>query len=133
MKIFVDTSAFFALLDRDDLNHAKALKCWQAILEREETLITTNYILIECFALIQNRLGMDAVRAFQEDIVPLLVTEHVGPETHKSGIAALLAAGRRKLSLVDCVSFEVMRDLGIKTYFAFDPHFSEQGFTAVQH
>jgi uncharacterized protein len=133
MKVFADTSAFFALLDRDDLNHAKARKSWQVILDQEMSLITTNYILVECFALIQNRLGMDAVRAFQEDIAPLLVIEYVGPETHKSGASALLASGRRKLSMVDCVSFEVMRDLGIKTYFAFDPHFSEQGFTAIHN
>jgi len=28
MIIFVDTSAFFALLDRDDANHQKAKKTW---------------------------------------------------------------------------------------------------------
>jgi uncharacterized protein len=99
MKVFADTSAFFALLDRDDLNHAKARKIWQVILDQEMSLITTNYILVECFALIQNRLGMDAVRAFQEDIAPLLAIEYVGPEAHKSGASALLAAARRKLSM----------------------------------
>ena len=40
----------------------------------------------------------------------------------------LLAEGRRKLSLVDCVSFELMRDKGRHTGFAFDAHFNEQGF-----
>jgi predicted nucleic acid-binding protein len=29
------------------------------------------------------------------------------------------------------VSFEIMRTLGIKTAFTFDPHFKEQGFTAI--
>lgn len=52
MRIFVDTSAFFALLDRDDANHKKA-----------------NYILVESFALIQHRLGMDAVMGLQEDLL----------------------------------------------------------------
>ncbi|MBM2834194.1 MAG: hypothetical protein HW406_1355 [Candidatus Brocadiaceae bacterium] len=28
MRIFVDTSAFFALLDRDDANHKKAKEVW---------------------------------------------------------------------------------------------------------
>ncbi|MEI6809693.1 MAG: hypothetical protein WCN95_13310, partial [bacterium] len=29
---------------------------------------------------------------------------------------------------VDCVSFEVMRRLGLRNVFAFDNHFAEQGF-----
>jgi len=39
-----------------------------------------------------------------------------------------LTAARRQLSLVDCISFEVMRRRGIKTAFTFDDHFAEQGF-----
>ena len=44
---------------------------------------------------------------------------------------AFLAAARRRLSLVDYVSFEVMRTLGIRTSFSFDPLFKEQGFTLL--
>ena len=77
------------------------------------------------------QVGLEAVRAFQEDIVPLLNTEFIDPVTHKSGVSAMLAASRRKLSLVDCVSFEVIRGMGIKHVFAFDPHFKEQGFASV--
>jgi uncharacterized protein len=132
MKIFVDTSAFFALLDRDDLNHPRAKKIWQKILEGEIVLVTTNYILIECFALIQNRLGMEAVRAFQADVSPMLAVEFVNAETHRAGVSAMLAAARRKLSLVDCVSFEIIRTNGIEHVFAFDPHFGEQGFHNIQ-
>jgi len=49
-------------------------------------------------------------------------------ETHRSGISALLAAAKRNLSLVDCVSFELMGNLGIRTAFAFDAHFKDAGF-----
>ncbi|MDP2857839.1 MAG: VapC toxin family PIN domain ribonuclease, partial [Bacillota bacterium] len=45
--------------------------------------------------------------------------------------AALLTAGRRNLSLVDCVSFDVMRRLGMEKAFAFDAHFAEQGFQCM--
>jgi predicted nucleic acid-binding protein len=93
--------------------------------------ISNNYILVESFALLQRRLGMEAVRVFQEDILPLINIEWIDKETHKSGMSALLAASKRNLSLVDCVSFETMRALGIKTVFAFDPHFAEQGFKCI--
>jgi predicted nucleic acid-binding protein len=71
------------------------------------------------------------VREFHEDMLPLINIEWVNKSTHQSGVSALLAASRLKLSLVVCVSFEVMRNLGIKKVFAFDPHFEEQGFVII--
>ena len=131
MRIFIDTSAIYALLDRDDIEYKKAKKIWIDLLHSENILITSNYVLVESFALIQNRLGLEAARGFQEDIIPLINIEWISPDTHKSGVSALLAASKRRLSLVDCISFEVMHNLGIKTIFAFDPHFAEQGFQCI--
>jgi predicted nucleic acid-binding protein len=131
MTIFIDTSAFYALLDRDDDNHEAAKGAWMKILNAENTLVTSDYVLVETFALLQNRLGVVAVRAFQEDLLPIVNIEFVNPETHRSGTAALLASSKRKLSLVDCISFDIMRTLGIKTAFAFDDHFKEAGFRAI--
>jgi uncharacterized protein len=131
MRIFIDTSAFYALLDRDDNNHQRAKREWTDILNTGHTLVTSNYVLVESFALLQNRLGMGAVRGFQEDILPLINIEFVAPAMHQSGVAALLSASRRNLSLIDCVSFEIMRTIGIKTVFAFDPHFKQQGFSTI--
>jgi uncharacterized protein len=131
MRIFVDTSAFYALLDRDDAHHPRARGAWTDLLKATPTLVTSNYVLVETFALLQNRLGIKAARAFHDDILPLINIEFVVSGTHRSGVAALLSASRRDLSLVDCVSFEVMRASGINTIFAFDKHFREQGFTLV--
>lgn len=129
--VFVDTSAFLAVLDADDRHHNRARAVWSNLLTQDAQLLCTNYVLIETFALLQHRLGMAAVRAFQEDVLPVVEIEWVSEETHHAGISALLTAGRKKLSLVDCVSFETMRRKGIKTAFAFDQHFVEQGFEVV--
>ncbi len=63
--------------------------------------------------------------------MPVLKVEWVDETIHQVGIASVLAAARRGLSLVDCVSFEIMRRLGIKTAFVFDHHFDEQGFECL--
>ena len=131
MRIFIDTSAFYALLDRDDENHQKAKRAWTGMLHSENTLVTSNYVLVETFALLLHRLGIDALRGFQDAIVPLVNVEFVSSEMHRSSVSALLSASRRNLSLVDCVSFEVMRTLEIKTVFVFDLHFEEQGFMII--
>ncbi|MFH1991793.1 MAG: PIN domain-containing protein [Pseudomonadota bacterium] len=131
MKCFVDTSAFFALLDADDGNHPIAKTTLVKLLEDDAALITSNYVLVESFALIQRRIGFDAVRAFQTAMVPIVHVEFTTPEFHRLGVSALLSASRRNLSLVDCVSFEMMRYLGITSAFTFDSHFAEQGFHPV--
>jgi len=131
MSAFVDTSAFFAVLDADDGNHDRARQVWEDLLTQEAVLVCSNYVLVETLALVQRRLGLPAVRTFQEDIMPVLNVEWVDETIHQVGIASVLAAARRGLSLVDCVSFEIMRRLGIKTAFAFDHHFEEQGFECL--
>ena len=131
MSIFVDTSGFIAVLDMDDANHIGVARTWMDILTSEETLVTTNYVLLETCALAQNRLGMAAIKVFQEDIVPVLRIEWIDKAVHHAAMGVMLAAARKKLSLVDCVSFETMRLLGVTTAFTLDRHFKEQGFMCL--
>lgn len=128
MTTFIDTSFFIALLNKDDHFHAMADKEWKSLLESDSALVCSNYVLLETFSLLQNRLGLEAVADFQRDVVPLLSLEWVEPAVHEAGLAAVLAVKRRHLSLVDCVSFEVMRRKGVKNVLVFDKHFHEQGF-----
>jgi predicted nucleic acid-binding protein len=131
MTVFVDTSAFYALLDASDRHHQAAKQAWITLVREAADLACSNYVIAETTALLQNRLGMEAVRAFQEGILPVVRVEWVDDITHRTGVTALLTAGRRQLSLVDCVSFDLMRRLGIHRALAFDEHFAEQGFEAI--
>ena len=116
------------MLDGDEARHEEAAAQWRRLVEDDAALIATNYVLLETMALVQRRLGLDAVRLLVRDVVPLLEVEWVREETHGSAVAILVAANRRSLSLVDCVSFETMRRRGLTRAFAFDLHFAEQGF-----
>ncbi len=118
-------------MDMDDASHARAAKTWMDILTSEETLVTTNYVLVETCALVQNRLGTTAIKVFQEDIVPLLRIEWIDKTVHHAAMGVMLAAARKKLSLVDCVSFETLRLLGVATVFTLDRHFKERGFICL--
>lgn len=131
MSIFIDTSAFLAVMDADDIHHTQARKAWNHIISKNEVLICHNYVLVETFALAQHRLGLEAVSLLQNDVIPILTVEWINEANHLSGVTALIAANRRKLSLVDCISFIIMRKLGINTAFTFDKHFKEQGFECI--
>ena len=131
MSVFVDTSAFLSFLNALDRDHTAAQATWVELIQQDETLITTSYILVETFALVQRRLGLEAIRDFERDVVPILLTHWITAAEHSIGVAALIAENRRQLSLVDCTSFQIMRQLGIGTVFAFDQHFAEQHFVCI--
>ncbi|MGH9363572.1 MAG: type II toxin-antitoxin system VapC family toxin [Thermoanaerobaculia bacterium] len=131
MSAFVDTSALLAVLDLADQDHAAAAATLRSLLDADEDLVTSNYVLVETFALVQSRLGLGAIRLLQQDLVPILRVAWLDEDAHRAAVTALLTASRRRLSLVDCSSFETMRRFGITRAFAFDGHFAEQGFELV--
>ena len=131
MNIFIDTAAFLAVLNAKDQFHPAARQVWDEILASDAALFSSNYVVLETTALLQHRFGIEAVRLFESDILPIVEIEWVDETIHKQGMSALLAANRRSLSLVDCTSFEVMRRVGMDTAFTFDPHFPELGFKVI--
>ena len=128
MSCFADTSALYAVLDRADHNHERARAEWGNLLNEGTRLVTHNYVVVESIALVQRRLGMTAVRVFREEVLPLMTTEWIDPQQHHTALEMVLLASRKKLSVVDCASFVLMRELGISEAFSVDRHFREQGF-----
>jgi predicted nucleic acid-binding protein len=131
MSVFVDTSALYAALDAEDDAHALARRSWTGLINSQRPLLTSNYVCIESAALLQARLGMDAVRVMFDDLLPVVSVVLIDEALHAQAVATFLDANRRRLSLVDCASFAVMRQRGISSAFAFDPHFEERGFQLV--
>lgn len=94
-------------------------------------LLTHSYALCETTALAQRRIGLRAVTQLHEEVLPLLEVEWVDGDLHAAAWAALRAARRRRVSLVDHVSFELMRRRRIDTAFAFDDDFRREGFALL--
>jgi len=118
----------YALLSATDRAHPAARATFERLLSADETLLAHNYVLLETTALLQRRLGLDAVGALRDALAPALSVVWIDRELHAQALAATLAAGDPTISLVDRVSFELMRRRRVSRAFAFDEHFAEQGF-----
>lgn len=129
-EVFVDTSAIYALLDRDELRHERVAEAFRR-LTTEAALITHSYVRLETLALVQRRLGMPIVRIATQDVFPAFTTIWVDESLHRSAETALLAASSQDISLVDWVSFGFMREHGLRRAFAIDDDFTSQGFETV--
>lgn len=128
MSVFVDTSAVLAISDGDDENHDWAGRTWKSLLEDTLTLSTTNYVVVETISVMHRRFGIPAVRRFCEELLPALGVIWVDQESHDRGVRSVIGGGRRGPSLVDHVSFNTIAEHQIAQVFAYDQHFTEQGY-----
>lgn len=94
-------------------------------------LLTHNYVVLESVSVAQRRIGLGAAHDLLERLLVPIEIEWVDPDLHDAAVSALLASDRTDISLVDRVSFELMRRRNIDSAFAFDRDFERQGFTLV--
>jgi len=128
--VLVDTSAWYALLNRRDAFHEAAVRIFRALRDESARLLTHNYVIAETTALVHHRLGHKAARRWLVDLLPVAEVLWVDREIHNAAVASFLTAPAG-LSLVDMVSFEIMRRNGIRRAFAFDEDFGRQGFEVL--
>ena len=125
--VFADTSGFYAALDENDPFHARAKRLFECAEAQHWRLVTTNYVVHETWALVQARLGWDAVEEWLDILLPLCDVQFVAQALHDSGAARCQQERLRELSLTDCVSFELMKQLGLTEAIARDKHFAREG------
>ena len=128
-RVFVDTGAVFALIDRDDANHVAArrvLKTFKA--QRLEPLVS-NFVVAESHALLLARLDPGIARSWLlGNVWPI---ERVREEDEARARTIIARYTDKAFTCVDGTSFAVMERLGLKTAFAFDPHFRQYGFQVI--
>jgi predicted nucleic acid-binding protein len=129
MSTFIDTSAIYALLDADDVNHRRAADAFEQL--RDTELLTHAYVVVETLALVTRRLGRGAAEQFIDDLLPVLRVEPVDGALHMAAIAAFREAGKPGVSLVDRTSFAYMRLHDPSTALAFDDDFERVGFAML--
>jgi len=126
--VYLDTSGVLAFLSLDDASHHAARVAWEAALNHELKMVMTDYVRLESWSLIQNRLGLEAAADFKNRILPACRIEAVSEQGFEILSRQVLLGRRRNLSLVDLSSFECMARLKISKAIAFDRHFTEQGY-----
>lgn len=132
--IFIDTSFFKALVDKQDEFYPRAVKIWKKLQVDNPPLFTSNYILDEAFTLIRLRCGLEKVTKFrnllaesspQLKIIRVMVVD-------ESTAWKWFLKNWSGLSFTDCITFAVMNRLGLKEVVTFDRHFIKAGFQIVK-
>ena len=131
--IFVDSSAWIALADKDDFHHQEASSAYLTILKNYKTLITNNLIVAESYIVLLKELGHKAAMQFLERIKASprisIVFSNENIEMEAQGMLSKYAD--QDFSYTDAVCFAVRKRHGIKKAFSFDKHFATAGFINI--
>ncbi len=133
LRVFVDTSAFVALLRRDDAYHADAERIQQRLKAERVHLVTTNFVVAETHALLLRHLGGAAAREFLQEVdgghMAMLVRAEAADET--TAKMTIYRQTDKDYSLCDAISFAVMTRLDLRQAWAFDKHFGQYGWEVL--
>jgi len=130
MKLFVDTSAWLALNDKNDQHHNEAVRKASEIKSQKIELITSEYILDEAITLIRYRVSHHAAVIFGDSLLGSRIVKvvDVAERDRLKAWELFKKCDDKELSLTDFTSFILMGNLRLRKAFAFDGHFRQMGF-----
>ena len=133
MTVLVDTSAWIALLARNDQYHPAALKCWARLREERMRLLTSDYIVDETVTWLRYRVSHAAAVAFWETTLQSALVEiaPVDRELLDAAWSLFKKYADQDFSLTDCTSFALMHARHMQRAFTFDHHFRHIGFEVL--
>jgi uncharacterized protein len=129
-RIFVDTSAWFAYVNRRDPDHAAVREVLRAAGTR---FFTSNYVFDEIVTLCLYRLGHEAavrVGRFLRDS-PTVDVVRVTPEDETKAWTLFQARPDKRYSFTDCTSFELLKRSHVRRCLALDEDFRHEGFEVL--
>ncbi|MBI2616668.1 PIN domain-containing protein [Candidatus Gottesmanbacteria bacterium] len=128
-KVFIDTSFLKAVVDEKDDFYTDALRIWNRFREGNFQLLTSNFILDETLTLVRIRRGLHIIELFRKILAgkPAIEIERVALEDEENAWKWFMLPWK-DLSFTDCISFALMKRLGLNRVATFDKHFRQAGF-----
>jgi predicted nucleic acid-binding protein len=133
LSAFVDTSGWYALIDRKDPRHAAATSLIAELVTAGTRLVTTDYVIDESCTLAKARSGSPMAFRLLDLLhgTTALDLEWIGADRFGRAEAELRRYRDQAFSFTDCTSFTLMRELGITDAVTTDRHFQVAGFNVL--
>jgi predicted nucleic acid-binding protein len=131
-RVFIDTSAFYALADPHDQSHQAAVRILDRLISERRRLFTTNFVVAETHALILRRRGrIRAARFLDESDKSHIDLVRVSAADERRARTIIDRFVDKDFSLTDLMSFAVMERLHIPVAFRLDSDFAQFGLSLL--
>jgi uncharacterized protein len=131
VKLLADTSALLALYVHDDANHRRALEFVRQ--NPDARFVLTELILAEVATRLRALAGAERGASVALSLLESRRYEVLFADSGllRGAIAKMASLRDKRLSLTDCLSFELMERLGLSQAFSFDRDFRDCGYSMV--
>ncbi|MCU1266231.1 MAG: putative nucleic acid-binding protein contains domain [Acidobacteria bacterium] len=131
--VFLDTGYLIGLETSNDQHHKAARDHWKGLVRNLPPLVTTSYVFDEVVTIFANRnLHAKGIEVGQNLIdSPFVELVQVDEELFYEAWRYYQKHSDKSYSLTDCVSFVLMKRLGIIEALTFDKHFVQADFTRL--
>ena len=132
-QVFVDTAAWIALLNMDDVWHQQARIVRAELVKKNYVFITTDFVLLEVADALCSPICKKNTAIFLRNIYQLKSTRLIPLDRalFQAGLDLYETRLDKDWGLTDCISFVVMQREGIVEAFTSDKHFEQAGFTRL--
>jgi uncharacterized protein len=127
--VFVNTSAWLALYNPNDPNHAAAREFWDDLRSQPVRFVTTDYVMEQVYTALKVFGSLQAAQAFgqmldQSNLMrPFMVDSVIFDRAWK----VFLDDEHPEWTFTDCINYAVIQYLGLTEVFTFDPSFTAPG------
>ncbi len=133
MRIFIDTSALYALEDESDKNNKPARAFENDLITGKLGLVqlfTSNFVFDELMTLVRRNLGHEKAVEVGERMIAskILTIERISGKIEIPAWEIFKTYSDKEFSYTDCTSFALMESKAIQHSFAFDIQFEQMGF-----
>ena len=131
--VFVDTSAWLALINKSDAFHVKAKNIRDILLRDNIQFIVTDYVIVE----VANSLSKIPWRSSAIQLInSIQLSENtrvveINKEIYNGAWGLYSNRTDKEWGLTDCGSFVVMKRYAITVAFTNDHHFEQMGFNIL--
>lgn len=127
----MDTSAFYAIVDKDDENHKAASDSINKLVNEATELYTSNFVLSETYTLLRSNVGHSKTVEFIKKARYSFKVIHITEDIEERAVQIFIKYSDKDFSFVDCTSFVIMEDLDLEKAFTFDKHFKQYGLSPL--
>lgn len=134
MKIFIDSDAFLALMNKSDNLHSRATTLLSKLQQIENVVYITSWDVIDEVATKASyRLTKQQAINYLEyvkDVATIIV--YPDAKLSKEAQKIFAATKSKKVSMTDCMSMAIAQQMKLDAFFSFDKHFRQQNYALLE-
>ena len=128
--LLVDSAYVIALVNDRDQYHRQALRLARQY--RDRPLIIVEGLLLEIGNFFAAHFRRQAVQMIEQFLTsPQVEVVYTSPQLLRAAVSLYKRMFDKEWSLVDCISFQIMRERGITEALTPDHHFTQAGFQVL--